>query len=228
VELQELITLFRKQVSDQAKPYLWDDTETLQYAIDSQDMYVRKIGGIRDGSTRALTDVQLSPNAAFSGHSRYVLRIRSARLLTAGRDLKIINEGDVGLQRFTDYNLDQGLSALDDEDTGDVVAMILGITENKIRWLKVPLVADTCRMHIHRLPFPRIKDTNGCLEIDEQHHIHLLMWMKHLAYSKQDAETYDKGLAESNKTAFEKYCADAEVEAEKKRFRPRSMQYGGI
>lgn len=228
METADLVELFRKQVSDEAEPHLWDDDEVFQYLVDAQDTYVRLTGGIRDGSTRALTDVRVVANKAFSDHSPYILRIRSARLLDAERDLKIINEADVGLQRFSDYGLAHSLSALDDEDTGDVRAMILGVTKGKIRWLKVPTESDTCRMHVMRLPYPRIEDEGDCLEIDEQHHIHLLKWMKHLAYSKEDAETYDRDLADKNEVAFKQYCRDAKTEEEGQRFKPRVVHYGGL
>ena len=44
--LQGLIEFWRKQVSDESAPYLWDDTEALIFAIDAQDMFVRSGQGI--------------------------------------------------------------------------------------------------------------------------------------------------------------------------------------
>lgn len=228
MELKDLLLKFRKDVSDQARPYLWDDDEVLQFAIDAQDMYARLTGGIADATTPAIVDIPVIPGDVFAAHSPYILRIRSAKLVTARRSLDIMWESDVAQMSYSDYGL-QRPQFLDDEDTGTVEAIVLGVEKNKVRWFKVPPATDaedTCRLHVRRLPYPRIKTEDDCLEIDEQHHLHLMKWMKHLAYSKEDAETYDKELAEINEAAFRNYCASGEEN--KQRYRPGGIQYGGI
>lgn len=230
MRLDDLITLFRKQVDDKAKPYLWDDVEILQYVIDAQDMFVRKTGGIADSTTRAITDVTVAPGISVAKHSPYILRIRSAQLVTAQRALKMASEGDLSTMVVEDYGF--LLPAfLKDTDYGQVTAAILGVKENALRWFRVPETTadpDICRMNVYRLPYPRITRIEDCLEIDEQHHLHLIKWVKHLAYSKEDAETYDRNLAESNKELFTEYCDQAKSEKERQRYKPRVVQYGGI
>lgn len=227
METTDLITLFRKQVQDTVKPYLFDADEVFQYLVDAQDMFVRLTGGIPDSTTRALTDLAVVVGVPIARHSPYILRIRSAKLLTALRALSIISEGDLEQTYSEDYGL-RTTGYLDDTDTGDVRAMVLGVEDNAVRWYKVPTTADTCRMNIYRLPYPRMTDEESCLEIDEHHHIHLLKWMKHLAYSKEDAETYDKNLADKNEVAFRAYCEQAREEKERQRYKPRVVQYGGL
>lgn len=225
--LQELTDEFRRQAGDVSKPTLWSDDEILAYIVDAQDMWVRQTGGISDSTTTAVTDLPVGTNEPYTDHSPCILRIRSAKLLTAKRSLKIAQESDISTLRIQDYGILYP-SYLDDTDTGEVIAMVLGIEKNAVRWFKVPAAEDICRLHVYRLPYPRIVDTDGCLEIDEQHHRHLIMWMKHLAYSKEDAETYDKDLANANAVAFTLYCEKANQEEERQRYRPRQMQYGGI
>lgn len=227
MELQDLIAEWRRQVDDLAQPYLWDDEEGLRYAVDAQDKYVRLTGGIPDATTTAITDVSVDEDTPFTAHSPYILRIRSAKLLTARRSIDLLNEADLRTLVVHDYGFTIP-QYLDDEDKGEVTAAVLGVSKNKIRWYKVPAADDTCRMNVYRLPYPRIADQDDALEIDEQHHRHLILWMKHLAYSKQDAETYDKAAAEENKVAFEQYCEGAKSEEERQRYKPRTVQYGGI
>jgi len=233
MKIQDLIDLFRKQVADVEKPRLWDDVEVLQYLVDAQDMYVRLTGGITDGSSVAITQVAVVTGVPFSKHSPYILRIRSGRLLTARRMVKMASEADlshVGVVQNSSL-LDYGFIKppyLDDTDTGEVVAAVLGVEKNSIRWYKVPVADDICQLNVFRLPFPRIKDELSCLEIDEQHHMSLLYWMKHRAYSKEDGETYDKTLADSNEAKFRNYCERAKQEEERQRYKPRVVQYGGI
>ena len=228
MELKALLLKFRKDVSDQARPYLWDEDEVLKFAIDAQDMYVRLTGGIDDASTPDITDIPVVAGDVLAAHSPYILRIKSAKLVTARRSLAIVNEKDIAQLTYSDYGL-QRTEHLHDEDTGEVEAIVLGVEKNKVRWFKVPpstADTDTCRLNVRRLPYPRITSEESCLEIDEQHHYHLMKWMKHLAYGKEDAETYDRDLSESNKEAFEQYCKSGDEN--KQRYRPGIVAYGGI
>lgn len=222
--IQDLIDHFRKQVSDEAEPYLWDDEEVLFFITDAQDMFVRKIGGIADATTIVLTDLAVTTAVPFTAHSPYILRIRSGRLLTAKRDIDIISESGLSQITYDDYGIRRSTS-LDDDDTGEVVAAVIGVNDKKLRWYKVPVADDTLRMHIYRLPYPRITSQESVLEIDDIHHYHLLKWVKHLAYSKQDAETYDKDAAEKNRLDFLAYCEEARRELERQRYKPRQTQY---
>ena len=117
---------------------------------------------------------------------------------------------------------------LDDTDIGPVQSGVLGYVDGKVRWYKVPNATDTCRLHIYRLPYPRLTAQEGSFEIDEQHHLSLIKWMKSMAYSKEDSETYDKDLAASNKAEFLEYCGEARQEKDRQRYKPRIVQYGGL
>lgn len=236
MDLQALLAHFRSQIDDEAPPYLVSDDDALLYAIDAQDMLVRLTGGISDMTVAAadlgnpvsrLQDLAVTIGSPYTAVSPYVLRVRSARLLTAKIDVPIANEADLGILPFKDYGWQRGVS-LDDTDTGTVRFGILGIRDNFVRWFRVPDATDTCRLHVYRLPFPRIAAQEDALEVTEEHHIHLVKWMKHLAYSKQDAEIYDKKLADSTEAAFRAYCDQARRETERRRFKPRVVQYGGL
>lgn len=228
MDIQDLILNFRKQVSDLFTPYLWDDDEALLYAIDAQDKFVRVMGGISDngntGAGTALTDLALTANTPTTAYSPFILRIRSGKLITAQRNIKIVDEAQLtSMVDNSDYGLPTPVS-LKDTDTGSVQYAVIGLEDNRLRWYKVPATADTCRLHIFRLPYPRITTQQNNLEIDEQHHIHLIKWMKYHAYSKEDAETYDKNLADKNEAAFEKYCQMAKLEKDRQRFTPRVVR----
>lgn len=229
MELQDLIAEFRRQVSDEAQPYLWSDEEVLQYAIDAQDTFVRRIGGIADvtvptPSTTRLTDLALTASDPYSAISPYILRIRSGRLLTAARDVAFAQEADMNRVMVRDYGWTVGAS-FDDADVGDVSHGVLGVRENYVRWYRVPSADDTCRLHVFRLPFPRIAAQEDDLEILEHHHFHLTKWMKHLAYSKQDAEARDDKLAEAFRISAEDYMRLAAQEQQRARYRPRQVQF---
>lgn len=241
MNIQDLIAEWRNQVDDKEPPYLWDDDEALRYVVDAQDTFVRRVGGIAavtvadpgDDSETELLDLVVATGNPYADYSRYILRTRSAQLITARTPIDILNESDIATGAAvtsggTDYGLLLRRPWLDDLDTGEVCAGVLGVADNKVRWYRVPVADDTCRLHVLRLPYPRIAAQEDALEIDEQHHRHLILWMKHLCYSKQDAETYDKDAAEASAAAFEQYCITAKSEKARRNYRPGLIQYGGL
>mgnify|MGYP001583675879 CR=1 FL=1 len=65
-------------------------------------------------------------------------------------------------------------------------------------------------------------------EVDEQHHIYLLDWMKHLAYLKRDSECYDKQASDDAAARFTAYCAQCKAEADRYRSKVHVVGYGGL
>lgn len=227
MDLQDLADEFRNQVGDTAVPYLWSDDEILRYIVDAQDQFVRRTGGIADMSTAAICDLAITANSPYTTHSQYILRIMNGRLQTSKRDIEFIQFSQINTLRERDYGQFNKFE-LDDTDKGDVRWGVLGLEEKKIRWVRVPLTSETCRIRVYRMPYPRIVDWDTVnLEIDDMHHIHLVKWMKHMAYSKQDAEARDDKKALDNEMAFAKYCETSRNEIDRRRYKPRVVQYGG-
>lgn len=235
MDLQELIEQFRIEADDSVLPYLWSDDELLRYIVASQDTLVKKTGGIADVTVAAadvgspvtrLQDLAVTTGQPYSALSPYILRVRSGRLLVAREDVAFVSEGDMDKVQVRDYGFSRGMS-FDDTDSGPVTLAVLGVRDGYVRLFRVPASDDTCRLHVYRLPYPRIEDQQDSLEVLEHHHIHLVKGMKSMAYLKEDAETYDKDLAAENKAAFAEYCEDARKELEKRRFKPRVVTYAG-
>jgi hypothetical protein len=77
-----------------------------------------------------------------------------------------------------------------------------------------------------RLPFDVVAGDD--LEIDAQHHLKLLDWVKHKAYSIPDTDTYDSQKAAKHEAAFTAYCATAKVEQSRARRPVSTVSYGGL
>ena len=56
----------------------------------------------------------------------------------------------------------------------------------------------------------------------------MLLFMQHVAYLKQDADTYDKELSDRFEEKFEKKADNRRREVRRSRFRHTGMRYGGI
>ena len=107
--------------------------------------------------------------------------------------------------------------------------MVIGEQRHVVRWTTTPVVDDTVQLSVYRLPLGTItRDAQEFTDVDEDHHIHFLDWMKHLAYKKQDAETFDRAKSDESAQAFLDYCEFVKAEHERYKHVNRTVAYGGI
>jgi hypothetical protein len=214
----DVLVLFRSEMADKVEPYLWDDEDVFGYMDDAHTMFCRKTDGILDSSTDAVTLVPVVPGTdSITLHSS-IKRIRAVSRLDNGRDLDIINRTDMPLRRW-----------YFDGVPGTVKALVIGTEAHKARVFPLSSETVNLRLEVQRLPLvPITTDGDQAFEIDAEHHRHLLLWMKHLAYLKQDTETYDRTKAEEFETKALTYFAQVKEEERRKAFKVRSVAYGGI
>lgn len=225
----DLYSLFRSDIVDAVAPYLWSDTEVWNYMNDAYRMFVRLTGGIPD-TTSVHTSVPIVTGVATSSVSPLILRFRNAYLESDGTDLKIVSETELPKLTSTDYGR---LGAQErDRLSGKVTHMVTGIDRNAVRglvrWVRIPLVDDTAKLSIMRLPLDTVEAGFEFDEIGTEHVEFLMLWMKYRAYGKQDAECFDRGRRDDNERAFRKYCAEAKAEWNRYKSHSMSVAYGGL
>jgi len=230
VNAESLYNLFRLEVRDLATPYLWSEAEIYAYMDDAQSMFCRLYGGIAD-STSAATTVTATAGAEFAAISPKILKLRHARLAADGQELKLLNFEDLQLGSSggrDDYG--QQAAFKFDNTEGPIRAIVLGMEPNSVRLVNIPQTTQTIRLIVYRMPLLTLaaNATPMELEIDEQHHRHLLNWMKALAYEKQDSETYDRGKSVEFGEKFRAYCDKAKAERERSEHKYRATTYGGL
>lgn len=221
----ELYDTFRSDVSDVAKPYLWSDDEVFRYMDAAYKMFVRLTGGITDFlSDATLIDIVAGEKVADSHPS--ILRVLHAERVSDGNPLRIVNTTDLNSVIQNDYGALRNL--VNDRSIGTVHSMIIGRQKDKVEWASIPVEDDQAQLSVFRLPLEDICGFDHDLaEVDEMHHIYLLDWMKHLAYKKHDAETYDVNKSTHCGDEFRAYCLQAKGELERQRYKVGVVQYGG-
>ena len=221
-----LVDAWRETMVDTAKPYLWSDEEALRYANDAYLMFVRLTGGIADFLSDACAADIVAGEAVSTLHPS-ILRVMSATRRSDNQPIEIINSTDLGKMRSSDYGQIKQLVL--DALQGPVRYMVHGMKRGEVRWVQVPLVDDVCDMHVYRLPLTQITDFEQELdEIEEHHHIHLVDWMKHLAYKKQDADGFNAKASEQGRVDFEAYCSMVKSEWARYMHKNRIVSYGGL
>lgn len=222
----ELIEAWRTDVLDDVEPFLWSRAEALRYAEAAYRRFVRLTGGIHD-FTSPLTRVDIVAGQELADVSPLILRFDKALRESDGREITIANWTDQALMRRDDYGISSFL--YNDRAPGEVRYMVIGSQVGKVKWVSPPAADDVALLQVYRLPLERIVDEAHTLsEVDEDHHIHLLDWMKHLAYLKRDTETYNKRASDEHAASFVQYCAAAKAEMDRYRSKVRTVQYGGL
>lgn len=225
MDTTELYSLFREDVHDVDEPFLWTPDEVIRYMDAAQKQFCRLSGGIAD-STSAVTQVAATTGNAWADVSPVILRFRRASL-SDGTEVKIINHENVDVILDTsDYGFDRPIKL--DNTTGPVRYMVTNMEANKVRLIKIPTADQTISLSVYRMPLVALDDLDLDLEIDEQHRHYLLLWMKALAYAKQDAETRNDKLREQNDLLFRQYCTQARAEREAREHKTRIVSYGGL
>lgn len=208
----ELLAIFRQEVYDLVQPYLWADALVYGYIDDAQKQFCRDTTGIAD--SRSFT---LAITAATEWYplDTKILKLRDAVDSATGEPVPII-----AVEKMRD------LSMRFDGSTGPLRALVSGMEENTLRAWPIPSTASTVELRTFRLPVT--VETGDDLEIAEQHHRHLLNWVKHLAYDVQDSETSDKTASEKYRAAHAVYCTKALAEQSRARRPVSNVVYGGI
>lgn len=228
----ELYDAFRTDVDDLEEDFLWTEDEVWRYMADAYRMFVRLTGGIPD-TTSSLTKVPVIKGRNTSRVSPLILRFRTAYLKSTGRRLTIVNDQDEPLAGDDDYG--HRWSGARDDTPGEVCYMLIGRERNNlgglVQWIRTPREDDSVDLSVYRLPIDKVDGNNPAFdfyEVGEEHHEKFLTWMKHKAYGKQDAETFDRGRRDEYEAEFRRYCAQVVAEVERYKAKVHVVDYGGI
>lgn len=212
MDTTELLTLFRAEMRDQELPYLFEDEAVYTYINAAQVEFCRLTEGIEDGRSFKLSVV---PGTEWYPLNKRILKLRKAYNAATGRPVEIVNQEraeQAGI-RF-------------DGRTGPLKALVAGIEKGALRAWPLPSEAAEVALEVFRLPKP--VGEGDALEIDDQHHLSLLYWAKHLAYDTHDAEIFDRHKADDYEVKFRTYCTRAKAEQGRARRQVGAVQYGGL
>lgn len=215
MRVSELVSQFRREFADLEEAPLIQDEDIVRYIDDAQKLFCRLTYGIEATRGRGVTLREDNPWYPIDPD---ILHIRRATL--ERRDLALVSA-----DRAKQYGVE--LSGM---MTGFPQALVQGLEKNYVFIFPTPTVAvDAKRVHfsVFRLP-QTIESANDDLEIDEQHHLHLLHWVKAKAYDNHDADAFDKRKSNEYRRAFEDYCKQSKMEQSRATHEAGCVAYGGL
>lgn len=208
----ELMGVLRAEVDDSVLPYLVSDALLYSYIDDAQKMFCRWTEGIEDGRSFQLNII---PGTGWYNTDKSILKLRKVYNTATGREVPVVN---------TEKAADQGI--VFDGSAGPLKAFVAGAEKNALRAWPMPNQTATVNLDVFRLS--RTVVSGSEFEIDQQHVLHLLLWVKHKFYGNQDSEVNDPRKAAEAEARFRSYCADARKEQERARRVTGAVLYGGI
>jgi hypothetical protein len=190
-------------------------------------MFVRLTGGISDGSS-SVTLLEPLADAATTPIDPSIMRIRTAMNVTDNNcPVTVINVQDEDELSTEDYGIIRRTGRID--VPGPIRYLISGEEEDYVRWVQIPTVDTQIQLVVERLPLIRItRARQRFTGVREEHHYHLLKWVSHLAYHKQDADTFNLVKSNAERDEFMKYCEFAKREKDTRKHKVRVVSYGGI
>jgi hypothetical protein len=181
MNLHQLIDRFRKDAFDLVAPYFWSDDELTHYANQAETEACRRALLIVD-STSPVSRVDIVAGDEGVTLDPAVVYVRRAKLASRGRTLifKCARAMDEEFPGWENAVPSIPVVAIPDFQTG------------YLRFWPPSVAADTLEATVIRTPLREMENEEDFPEISPRYHVHLLKWMKHLAYSKPDADTYDR------------------------------------
>lgn len=213
----ELKAIFRAETDDTERPYRLEEALLDAYVVDAQRVFCRWTDGISDASDPAVTEFAVVPQDGSELQELHpsILKIRACTRADNGRSVEVLNFEDLATRGWR-Y---QG-------QPGPIRALVIGEERHKARVYPEPGEAVTLKLTVFRYP---LENPIQCceFEIDEEHHLHLLLWVKHKAYGREDSFGADAKKAADFEARFRDYCAAAAIEERRKAHKNRTVAYGG-
>jgi len=247
--------LFRLNVDDtDTTDPLWSDLEVYSYLDEAQKQFARMTDYFSDASTPAIVDltvnridktadpVVIDDTHRFADLDYRVIKIRSAKLVSTGERVKPMTYEAMDREPSSINSTYATIAHTDWEDAlGDPKHLITDVERGKVRISPMAVsntpnptagdLLDVIRLQVYRLPLTDLIVGSTAFEIQEsEYQRSLILYMKHLAYSKNDVDVFDQALAD-------RALASAEVEFSRikrhlKRVRysahTATVKYGGL
>lgn len=161
---------------------LWSNADLTRYANEAENEFCHR-RPILDSETAAICEIAVTAGTGTYTYDSRIVLIKRAKLSTETEILKKVTTD------WLDYEY-QNWEAW----TSDPWYFVDDQTDQKLRIVAPPTVDGTLGMTVGRRPIAAMAWADRASvspEIPETHHNDLLHWILHLAYLKDDAETYD-------------------------------------
>lgn len=233
---EEVVELFRLDVDDtDADDPLWSDLEVYHYLDEAQKQFARKTDYFSDASTADICIATITADDPWVTLDPRVTKIRAAQLGNTGKKVTPVTFAQMEDQPNTvdTYGSPFNFSSTYkwQEAVGTPRFAVTDMERNKLRLASIPQENDTLNMQVYRLPLKDITEDSARFEVEEtDYQRNLIHFMKYLAYSKNDVDTFEQDLADRAERVASSFHLQAQRDLRRRRYSAHTgtVRYGGL
>lgn len=195
MNLGDLVRRWRVLAKDAVKPYLCSDDDVTDWLNDAENEACIRGRLIREDQLAEVCQIALTPGTAAYALHPSVYEIHGLRLVpVAGRTRPL----SLVTREWLDAEINDWRTTTRPAEwviQDDTRLVIVGLIE----------ASDVLQLDTYRLPLTPMEDEYDTPEIHQTHHVHLIQWALHRAFSIPDNELFDAkraDLAEQEFTAY--------------------------
>ena len=193
---------------------LWQNDELLEYLNEAENEACIRSRLLVDSETTGICTISVKAEKAVYHLSELIHVIERAKLSSQNTPLT---------KKSTSW-LDDNIVDWDTR-TGRVDYYVQDMHQIKLRLVGIPEEDDTLSLQVWRKPLQPM-GFNDPPEIAAHHHRHLLHWICHLAYLKENSNTYDKEKSDYHGSLFASFFGDRpnaeQLEARRRHYKART------
>ena len=199
--LSELLRRFRVDANDKVEPYFNDDVDVIAWLNDAVHEAC-----IRGRLLHEYANPDICSIAIIAGNSQYTLHDSLYELTSlrfdaksgrSNRGLELTSEEMLSKDYYEDWRTRKGTPCY-------AIQSDIGL-----RLVPMPDEDGVLQLEGYRLPLLPLADVElDSPEINKAHHVHLVQWALHKAYSVPDTEFFDPNRAAIAEQAFTDYFGD--------------------
>jgi hypothetical protein len=196
MNVKELEAEFRERADDEAMPYLWSSDDFLRWLNQAQDEACIRKKLIFENTKPEFCRIAVSAGAGSTYQiNDKIIAIDYAYLVDASGDRHplILSDSDELNRIKPDWRT-----------STDRPCHIIH-RDNTLQFGGRISESYTLQLECYRLPLKCLKEEGDKPEINQVHHIHLIEWVLHKAYSKPDSQTLNQGKADEAEKEFTDY-----------------------
>lgn len=217
MKLSGLISAFRLAANDGVSPYFWADADVTQWLNQAVTEAAIRRRMLYESENPAICEISVTAGvASYETHSALFELDYLAFLPPGGRisPVRLVSG--------------EALDRIDPEWRQRVGVPTHAIQSDKgLRLVPRPDADGVLHVEGYRIPLEEMSDPDDAPEINEVHHIHLIDWALHKAFSLPDTETFDPTRAASAEAGFTAYFGprpDADLRRDAREDAPHCVQ----
>ena len=194
--LGDLIRRFRVLSLDNVTPPFWADEDVIDWLNEAQNEACIRARLIREDENPAVCQIALTP-----GQHTYPLHASVYELI----NLRIKGSGAESSRSMAIKSREWLDANVRDWRDMDRPSQWLIQDDTTLRVVGAIQAGDVLHLECYRLPLKQLANDMDKPEIHAAHHVHLIQWALHKAFSVPDADAFDPTRAKMAEDAFTRY-----------------------